>query len=182
MLEREGVKAFYKSFGVNYFMNVPFGALIVTINETLKQKYLSTTNNSLVDYYLLAGVAGLLAAVPTCPLDVIKTRLNVQNCMNKNCFVGGCSIFKSNSLNSPRGVSSHHNYDLLSHRVQRASAKFGKFTRYHSVVDAAKKIYWENGIKGFFRGLKMRILIQSPSSAISWGTYETCKRFLTRKA
>ncbi len=32
MIKTEGIRSFYKSFGINYFMNVPFGALIVTIN------------------------------------------------------------------------------------------------------------------------------------------------------
>jgi solute carrier family 25 iron transporter 28/37 len=42
MYKTEGIKSFYRSFGINYFMNVPFGALLVTLNETLKEKYLST--------------------------------------------------------------------------------------------------------------------------------------------
>lgn len=36
MLKNEGIRSFYKSYAINYFMNVPFGALIVTINEKLK--------------------------------------------------------------------------------------------------------------------------------------------------
>jgi hypothetical protein len=33
---------------------------------------------------------------------------------------------------------------------------------------------------GFFKGMKMRILIQCPSSAISWGTYEMFKRAMIK--
>ena len=33
MYKHEGLKAFYRAFAINYFTNVPFSALIVTINE-----------------------------------------------------------------------------------------------------------------------------------------------------
>jgi solute carrier family 25 iron transporter 28/37 len=162
-------------------MNVPFGALIVTINETLKHKYLDPNNSSLINYYLMAGIAGLLASVPTCPLDVIKTRLNVQHCMNKHCQNGSCTLLRNNQLGSPGGMSSHHSYDLLTHRIYRHAGRMRRHMRYNSVRDAALRIYQEAGFLGFFKGLKMRVLIQSPSSAISWGTYETFKRLLTKK-
>lgn len=85
MYKQEGFKSFYKSFGVNYFMNVPFGALIVTINETLKAKYFNQQTDSIYKYFMFAGLAGFMASVPTCPLDVIKTRLNTQDCVGKMC-------------------------------------------------------------------------------------------------
>lgn len=129
MIKTEGLKAFYRSFGVNYFMNVPFGALIVTINETLKHKYLNPEKASLFSYYITAGLAGLLAAVPTCPLDVIKTRLNIQYCTNRMCegrSSGNCGILKNHPMGIPGGISSHHNYNLLTHKVYKANGKIGK--------------------------------------------------------
>jgi hypothetical protein len=32
---------------------------------------------------------------------------------------------------------------------------------------------------GFFKGLKMRILIETPSNSIVWGSYELIKKLLT---
>ncbi len=54
--------------------------------------------------------------------------------------------------------------------------------KYKSIVSTMKAIYRENGFfKGFFRGLTPRVLSNSPSCAISWGTYEIVKHFLSNK-
>lgn len=42
-------------------------------------------NDSYLKYYLCAGLAGALASIPTCPFDVIKTKLNTQSCINNTC-------------------------------------------------------------------------------------------------
>lgn len=36
MYKYEGLTSFYRAFAINYFTNVPFSALIVTLNEELK--------------------------------------------------------------------------------------------------------------------------------------------------
>jgi len=36
----------------------------------------------------------------------------------------------------------------------------------------------EDGIRGFFKGLQLRILMQSASSGLSWGTYQLVKNLL----
>jgi hypothetical protein len=43
------------------------------------------------------------------------------------------------------------------------------------VLDTASIILKEEGVLGLFSGLKMRIAIQSMSSAIAWGTYHIVK-------
>lgn len=176
MLRNEGIQSFYRSFGVNYFMNVPYGALLVTINEKLKESLMQPDKEgSLLSYFAFAGVAGLVAAVPTCPLDVIKTRLNTQNCINRSCGMDpkacGNSVLKGNMQTYQNKVSAYHSYGTVGEHLKKASRVAVEHIKYHSVVDAAKKIYREAGLLGFFRGLKMRILIQCPSSALSWGTY-----------
>jgi len=42
-------------------------------------------NDSYFKYFLCAGTAGALASIPTCPFDVIKTKLNTQTCINNSC-------------------------------------------------------------------------------------------------
>jgi solute carrier family 25 iron transporter 28/37 len=44
--------------------------------------------------------------------------------------------------------------------------------------DAARIIYHRYGIWGFFRGFKARVLVNMPSTAISWSVYEYFKWFL----
>jgi len=41
--------------------------------------------DSYFNYFTCAGLAGALASIPTCPFDVIKTRLNTQSCLNNSC-------------------------------------------------------------------------------------------------
>lgn len=45
--------------------------------------------------------------------------------------------------------------------------------------NAVKTIYMMQGYKGFFRGLKARILYQMPSTAIAWTIYELFKHYMT---
>ena len=53
-------------------------------------------------YYLCGGIAGALAAIPTTPFDVIKTKLNTQNCFNKICEKKNiCNIINNKSINYP---------------------------------------------------------------------------------
>jgi len=50
--------------------------------------------------------------------------------------------------------------------------------KYHNILDTAATIFREEGMIGFFSGLRMRIAIQSFSSAIAWGTYQVIKTAL----
>ncbi len=45
-------------------------------------------------------------------------------------------------------------------------------------MDTTAAIFKEEGVMGFFSGLRMRIAIQSVSSAIAWGTYQVVKSSL----
>jgi solute carrier family 25 iron transporter 28/37 len=45
--------------------------------------------------------------------------------------------------------------------------------------DAARIIHHRYGIWGFFRGFKARVLVNMPSTAISWSVYEYFKWFLS---
>lgn len=41
-----------------------------------------------------------------------------------------------------------------------------------------KVLYEDGGVRGFYRGVHMRMLMFIPSSALSWGTYEFAKNML----
>lgn len=84
MYKREGIISFYRSFGVNYLMNIPFGSMIVVFNEKIKYLMGIGENDSYLKYFICAGLAGALASIPTCPFDVVKTRLNTQTCLKNN--------------------------------------------------------------------------------------------------
>jgi len=51
--------------------------------------------------------------------------------------------------------------------------------KYHNILDTTAAIFKEEGLFGFFSGLRMRVAIQSFSSAIAWGTYQVVKSGLS---
>lgn len=62
-------------------MNIPFASIVVSVNENMKVVWRPREKKWPVFWYLAcAGVAGGTAAVVTNPLDVIKTKLQTQNC------------------------------------------------------------------------------------------------------
>jgi len=66
-------------------MNIPFGSMIIFFNEKIKHLMNVKANDSYFKYFVCAGLAGALASIPTCPFDVIKTKLNTQSCINNTC-------------------------------------------------------------------------------------------------
>lgn len=123
---------------------------------------------------MCAGFAGALASIPTCPFDVIKTRLNTQSCLNNTCEKRTvCTILKNGKIDYSLNPKIKNDNDF---RVKMgiSSEKLVKM-KYANIHDTVGKIFQEEGIIGFFSGLKMRIAIQSMSSAIAWGTYHIIK-------
>ncbi|CAN0402290.1 unnamed protein product, partial [Laminaria digitata] len=74
----EGAQAFYRSFPTTLFMNIPYGCVMVAVNESLKQAMRPAGDYDTRTYLLAGSGAGAIAAVATNPLDVVKTRLQTQ--------------------------------------------------------------------------------------------------------
>jgi hypothetical protein len=55
-----------------------------------------------------------------------------------------------------------------------------KVVKYNNIMDTIRIIWQEDGIAGFFRGMKMRVMIQSTSSGIAWGTYQIIKEIFVK--
>mmetsp|Transcript_31148 Transcript_31148/g.52079 ORF Transcript_31148/g.52079 Transcript_31148/m.52079 type:complete len:403 (+) Transcript_31148:87-1295(+) len=84
VVRSEGVSALYVAFPTTLMMNIPFGGIMVAVNESVK-KYLNPSENYSIGVSVLAGsIAGAVAAAVTNPLDVIKTRLQTQSLVSAN--------------------------------------------------------------------------------------------------
>ena len=86
MIAHEGVAGLYRSYPTTVIMNLPYAGVVVASNESLK-KLLSPalaqgTGQPSMGVVLAAGAgAGAIAAAATCPLDVIKTRIQTESLM-----------------------------------------------------------------------------------------------------
>ncbi|CAL1288421.1 unnamed protein product [Larinioides sclopetarius] len=70
---------------------------------------------------------------------------------------------------------------LNTQEQQVVSSLNAKQTHISGLVNAFCTVYRFGGFKGFFRGLKARVIYQVPSAAISWSVYEFFKYTLALK-
>jgi len=175
MIQKEGgYISLYRSFPITLMTNVPYGMIMVSINEYLKEQLTidsdgeRTKKLSLQTTLASSSIAGFVASGCTTPLDRIKTLLQTQTlqpaCMvgggggttSKNVFTTGidCPLLITNSGNSNNSVV---------------------IRNWH---EAMTKILKEEGGVGLFRGIIPRVLSHTPAVAISWTTYETAKQLL----
>ena len=75
----EGLTGLFRSYPITVFMNIPFQAVIVCVNENLKT-YVKPGERSHPHtwYFICAGIAGGVAGAVTNPLDVVRTRMQTQ--------------------------------------------------------------------------------------------------------
>lgn len=74
----EGVRAFYRSYGTQLTMNVPFVSLHFVIYESAQDLINPFRHYHPLSHVISGAAAGAIAAAATTPLDVCKTVLNTQ--------------------------------------------------------------------------------------------------------
>jgi solute carrier family 25 iron transporter 28/37 len=149
-------------------MNLPFGSVLVAVNESLKLQ-LGLANpqqgqtgqsksSSLLWYFLTAGVSGAVASAATQPLDVVKTRLQTQDLLvsTASSSSGGDATIGRGHWTQPLGAAN-------------ARPKYTGFT------SAVATIVREEGWQALYNGLSFRMLQAIPAAAMCWGSFETVK-------
>jgi hypothetical protein len=79
-------------------------------------------------------------------------------------------------------MSTYKSTTLFAHNFQNIVTLKPVQIKYGSVQETVNLIMQEEGMKGFFSGLKMRMIIQSMSSAMAWGTYQIIKSVLGKRS
>jgi len=161
--QHEGALGLFRSMPTTLAMNAPWGAIFVSCNELFKRSLKLPDGGRYEDrsrvlpwYFLTAGASGAVAALATQPLDVVKTRLQTQDCWQlQRCYKPEC-------------------------RVSEAEEARRVIVRYANFSSAVSVISREEGLRGFYRGTHIRMMLQIPSAAICWGTYEVCKSVLAK--
>jgi solute carrier family 25 (mitochondrial iron transporter), member 28/37 len=201
MIRQEGIRAFYVSLPATLFMNIPYGAVVIMVNESMRKilsssqsisSSLSASNSQeklTVSASLTAGcIAGAIAAAVTTPLDVIKTRLQTQElapCTEQQ-LTG--SVVSTTNSNSNRNSTSNNNSKILPSQrlhyngcIEKASPisqTILSSTHRLNTMDIIQRIWRQEGMPGFFRGIFPRMISQAPAVAISWTVYEVLKNTL----
>jgi len=87
ILRREGVGALYRSLPVTLLSNAPNLAVLAMVNESMKTAFGLDRGFSgdLPWFFLCGGVAGVVAAAATCPLDVVKTQVQTRGMGTLEC-------------------------------------------------------------------------------------------------
>jgi len=152
----EGVGAFYRSYMTALTMNVPFQVTHFVIYEKMQDFTNRDRDYNPATHVLSGAVAGGVAAAVTTPMDVCRTLLNTQQGL---CAVPHCS---ESPLPGGPGIT------LNNTRTATVSGMF----------QAGRIVYATNGLGGFFKGCRPRVIYQMPATAISWACYEFFKHFL----
>lgn len=209
VVKSEGFTALYRSLPITFFMNAPYHICTVIINENMKKIIEPKKRKfKFMSYFFCAAFAGGVSSFLTCPMDNIKTRLQTQNTVSsceiienrvRNQLNIDIANTNPNTTSSSNTSSNHTNSSQKPHLYSSASfntiknriasdekqcsveqAEKNDKIKYKNIKDTFKAIYLEDGIrKGLFRGVGPRILFNSPSCAIAWGSYEFMKHLFT---
>ncbi|KAH8727118.1 mitochondrial carrier domain-containing protein [Phaeosphaeriaceae sp. PMI808] len=92
-----------------------------------------------------------------------------------HCFAGGIAGGFAAGLTTP--------LDVIKTLLQtRGNATDAELRNVNGLWQAAKIIHQREGYRGYFRGLKPRIITTMPSTAICWSAYEMAKAFFIRRS
>jgi hypothetical protein len=92
-----------------------------------------------------------------------------------HCFAGGIAGGFAAGLTTP--------LDVIKTLLQtRGNARDAELKNVSGLFQAAKIIHQREGYRGYFRGLKPRIITTMPSTAICWSAYEMAKAFFIRRS
>jgi len=167
MIQNEGgYISLYRSFPITLITNVPYGMIMVGVNEYLKEQWCADgeTKLSLQTTLAASSIAGFVASGCTTPLDRIKTSLQTQTlqpaCRTTTTAAG--TVLKG--IDCPLTTNNNNGNSSIVIR------------NWH---EAMTKILKEEGGVGLFRGIIPRVLSHTPAIAISWTSYETAKQLLS---
>ena len=86
--QKEGLKAFYRSFPTQFLMNVPFQTVHFVVYELTQEQINPSRRYNPLTHVASGAVAGGTAAFVTNPLDVCRTLLNTQQHNQKTVVRG----------------------------------------------------------------------------------------------
>lgn len=146
MLKQHGLRGLFKGLTPTIMRDTPFSAIYWTSYESFK-KAKNITNPNFFEAFVGGALAGTLAALFTCPFDVIKTHQQIE--------FGEKFLYYTNGNRNGNG---------------------GKKPM-TSMKQTMQNIWKTSGLRGFFAGLAPRLFKVAPACAIMISTFEYGKEF-----
>jgi solute carrier family 25 folate transporter 32 len=123
-------------------------------------------------FFVAGAGGGLVASIATCPLDVVKTKLQAQRAVQGQVgYQGTFGTFRSPDLPSSASSSS------CCGRRRRIWEGKELTARSLACIETVKDILRQNGVRGLYRGLGPTILGYLPTWAIYFAVYDGIKTY-----
>lgn len=193
IVRSEGVSALFHGYQATLYRDLPFSALQFMFWEQFRDwavQYKQSRNLGTPLDFLTGAAAGGLAGVMTCPLDVVKTRLQTQ--VNPDTMPDSKTKPKPQTRKSKGAVDPHITNAKEKSKVKEAAKRListsspsthtprpGATTlETSSVIEGLKIIYRTEGLGGWFRGVGPRFMWTSIQSGCMLFLYQTLLRKL----
>ncbi|CAL8576003.1 hypothetical protein XPA_001897 [Xanthoria parietina] len=189
IIKDEGFAALFYGYRATLFRDLPFSALQFAFYEqeqTWAKQYAGSKDIGLGLEVLTATTAGGLAGVMTCPLDVVKTRvqtqLNPTETASKGISTAQSSQTSSLKSNTVPGIGHRVKQSIRTISTSSPNTtlrKPGSVTLdTSSVFTGLKLVYKTEGLAGCFRGVGPRLVWTSVQSGTMLVLYQVLLRQL----
>ena len=157
--KEEGLFAFWKGHLTGQILSLSFTSIHLIWFEALT-RMVHQFNPDLIEdplkkiftHSLCGSLSGALTILNNQPVDTIRTRLVTQ----------GKQKVKQNKINAK----------TFNKIIESLVYSFYLIKVYNGINDAIKKIYRNEGIKGFYRGTVAAIILTVPETGIRFGCYQ----------
>jgi hypothetical protein len=185
IIRYEGLGALFYGYKATLYRDVPFSALQFVFYEQeqkLAKAYVGSSNIGLPLEILTGATAGCAAGVITCPLDVVKTRIQTQLHPSSPA---------SSTIPSPNKHSSHPISHQSQHKSNRHISTSSPSTAVKShtaamldtssVIKGLQIMYRTEGVGGLFRGVGPRAVWTAVQSGCMFMLYQTFLKWFDGK-
>lgn len=180
IIRQEGFSALYYGYKATIFRDLPFSALQFAFYEqgqTWSRQWKGSRDIGLPLELATGAAAGGLAGVITCPLDVVKTRIQTQVNSPDVPLKHSTPVAKhvpASAATAPQTTINQQKRSISTSSPSTYTPRPGSVNLdTSSVLTGLKLIYKTEGLAGWFRGVGPRFLWTSVQSGCMLFLYQT---------